>query len=176
MQNCRIALAAAVFDRRHSYNAKPTISKTGARSAIAVSPMVSVVGSGAGFDLHVIFFAAAFGVRSIFPAGSQSSLPEVRLHFGRQTLPGTSTLTRPGHVLCPDKKHPAAARAPEARLARSWLPWPRRSRPTSRSLPSDTAVWLSYAVSGGAVLSWWFYDQLLLVGTLVLWYVHHFPP
>ena len=26
------------------------------------------------------------------------------------------------------------------------------------------------------MLSWWLYDQLLLVGTLVLWYVHHFPP
>ena len=35
---------------------------------------------------------------------------------------------------------------------------------------------LSYAVSGGVVvLSWWFHDQLLLVGTLVLWYVHHSP-
>ena len=26
------------------------------------------------------------------------------------------------------------------------------------------------------MLSSWLYDQLLLVGTLVLWYVHHFPP
>ena len=26
------------------------------------------------------------------------------------------------------------------------------------------------------MLSWWLYDQLLLVGTLVLWYVHPFPP
>ena len=26
------------------------------------------------------------------------------------------------------------------------------------------------------MLSWWLYDKLLLVGTLVLWYVHHFPP
>ena len=71
---------------------------------------------------------------------------------------------------------PPAVRATEARLPRSWLPWPRRSRPRSRSLPSDAAVWLSYAVSGGAVLYRWPYDQLLLVGTLVLWYVHHFPP
>ena len=76
----------------------------------------------------------------------------------------------------PGQKHPASAHALEARLPRSWLPWPRRSRPRSRSLPSDAAVWLSYAVSSGAVLSWWLYDQLLLVGTLVLWYVHHFPP
>ena len=115
-------------------------------------------------------------VRSIFLAGSQSFTPEVRLLFGRQTLPSTPSLTRPGHVLFPDKKHPASAHALGPRLPRSWLPWPRRSRPTSRSLPSDAAVWLSYAVSGGAVLSWWLYDQLLLVGTLVLWYVHHFPP
>ena len=115
-------------------------------------------------------------VRSIFLADSPTSLPEVRWHFDRQTLPGASTLTRPGHVLCPNKKHPASARALEARLPRSWLPWPRRSRSRSRSLPSDAAVWLSYAVSGRAVLSWWLYDQLLLVGTLVLWYVHHFPP
>ena len=115
-------------------------------------------------------------VRSIFVGESQSLLSEVRLHFGRQTLPSTPSLTRPGHVLFPDKKHPASAHALGPRLPRSWLPWPRRSRPTSRSLPSDAAVWLSYAVSGGAVLSWWLYDQLLLVGTLVLWYVHHFPP
>ena len=54
--NCRIALAAAVFDRRHSYSAKPTMSKTGAKSAIAVKPMVSVVGSGTGFDLHDMVF------------------------------------------------------------------------------------------------------------------------
>ena len=115
-------------------------------------------------------------VRSIFVGESQSLLSEVRLHFGRQTLPSTPSLTRPGHVLFPDKKHPASAHALGPRLPRSWLPWPRRSRPTSRSLPSAAAVWLSYAVSGGAVLSWWLYDQLLLVGTLVLWYVHHFPP
>ena len=115
-------------------------------------------------------------VRSNFVGESQSLLSEVRLHFGRQTLPSTPSLTRPGHVLFPDKKHPASAHALGPRLPRSWLPWPRRSRPTSRSLPSDAAVWLSYAVSGGAVLSWWLYDQLLLVGTLVLWYVHHFPP
>ena len=115
-------------------------------------------------------------VRSTFLAGSQSSLPKVRLHFGRQALPSTPSLTRPGHVLFPDKKHPASAHTLGPRLPRSWLPWPRRSRPRSRSLPSDAAVWLSYAVSGGAVLSWWLYDQLLLVGTLVLWYVHHFPP
>ena len=98
------------------------------------------------------------------------------MHFGRQTLPGTPSLARSGHVLCPDKKHPASARALEPRLPRSWLPWPRRSRPRSRSLPSDAAVWLSYAVSGGSALSWWLYDQLLLVGTLALWYVHPFPP
>ena len=115
-------------------------------------------------------------VRSIFFDDSPTSLCEVRWHFGRQTLPSTPSLTRPGHVLFPDKKHPASAHALVPRLPRSWLPWPRRSRPTSRSLPSDAAVWLSYAVSGGAVLSWWLYDQLLLVGTLVLWYVHHFPP
>ena len=115
-------------------------------------------------------------VRSTFLAGSQSSWPEVRLHFGCQALPSTPSLTRPGHVLFPDKKHPASAHALGPRLPRSWLPWPRRSRPRSRSLPSDAAVWLSYAVSGGAVLSWWLYDQLILVGTLVLWYVHHFPP
>ena len=103
-------------------------------------------------------------------------MSEVRLHFGHQTLPGTSSLTRPGNVLCPHKKHPASARALEPRLPRFWLPWPRRSRPRSRSLPSDAAVWLSYAVSGGSALSWWLYDQLLLVGTLALWYVHPFPP
>ena len=103
-------------------------------------------------------------------------MPRQRWHFGRQTLPGTSTLTRPGNVLCPHKKHPASARALEPRLPRFWLPWPRRSRPRSRSLPSDAAVWLLYAVSGGAALSWWLYDQLLLVGTLALWYVHPFPP
>ena len=115
-------------------------------------------------------------VRSIFVGLSQSPLSEVRLLFDRQTLPGASPLTRPGHILCPHKQHPASARALEARLPRSWLPWLRRSRPRSRSLPSDAAVWLTYAVSGGVVLSWWLYDQLLLVGTLVLWYVHHFPP
>ena len=115
-------------------------------------------------------------VRSIFPAGPQSSLPEVRLHFDRRTLPGTCSLTRPGNVLCPDKKPPASARALEPRLPRSWLPWPRRSRPRSRSLPSDACLRLSYAVSGGSALSWWLYDQLLLVGTLALWYVHPFPP
>ena len=116
--------------------------------------------------------------RSLEPFGDslQSLVSEVQLHFDRQTLPGTSSLTRSGHVLSPDKKHPASARSLEPRLPRCWLPWPRRSRPRSRSLPSDAAVWLSYAVSGGLVLSWWFYDQLLLVGTLVLWYVHHFPP
>ena len=43
-------------------------------------------------------------------------------------------------------------------------------------MPSDAAVRLTYAVSGGAVLSWWLNDKLLLVGTLDLWYVHHFPP
>ena len=32
------------------------------------------------------------------------------------------------------------------------------------------------AVSGGAALSSWLYGKLLLVGALVLWYVHHFPP
>ena len=40
------------------------MSKTGAKSAIAVKPMVSVVGSGTGFDLHDMFFAAAVGVAS----------------------------------------------------------------------------------------------------------------
>ena len=103
-------------------------------------------------------------------------MSEVRSLFDRQTLPGASSLTRSGHVVYPDKKHSASAHALVARLPRSRLPWPRRSRPRSRSLPSDAAVWLSYAVSGGAVLSWWLYDQLLLVGTLVLWYVHPFPP
>ena len=105
----------------------------------------------------------------------QSLVSEVRLHFDRQTLPGTSSLTRSGHVLSPDKKHPASARSLEPRLPRCWLPWPRRSRPRSRSLPYDGAVWLSYAVSGGAALSSWLYDKLFLVGTLVLWYLHHFP-
>ena len=52
-----------------AHSANPTKSKTGAKSAIAVRPMVSVVGSGTGFDLHDMFFAAAFGVRSIFPDG-----------------------------------------------------------------------------------------------------------
>ena len=108
--------------------------------------------------------------------GSQTSLSELRWKVGSQTLPGTSSLARPGHVLCPDKNHPASARALEARMPRSRLPWPRRSRPRSRSLPSDADVWLSYAVSGGAVLSSWLYDKLLLVGTLALWYVHPFPP
>ena len=37
------------------------MSKTGAKSAIAVKPMVSVVGSGTGFDLHDMVFAAAVG-------------------------------------------------------------------------------------------------------------------
>ena len=115
-------------------------------------------------------------MRSLIPAGQRSSLCRRASAPARQTLPGPSTLTRPGHVLCPDKKHPALARALEARLPRSWLPWPRLSRPRPRSLPSDAAVWLSYAVSGGSVLSSWLYDQLLLVGTLVLWYVHPFPP
>ena len=114
-------------------------------------------------------------VRSIFLTGSQSSLSEVRWHFGRQTLPGTTSLARSGHVFCPDKKHPASARALKVRLPRSRLPWQRRSRPRSRSLPYDGAVWLSYAVSGGAALSSWLYDKLFLVGTLVLKYVHHFP-
>ena len=115
-------------------------------------------------------------VRWFCCAQALAGVPQQRWHFGCQALPSTSSLTRPGHVLFPDKKHPASAHALGPRLPRSWLPWPRRSRPTSRSLPSDAAVWLSYAVSGGAVLSWWLYDQLLLVGTLVLWYVHHFPP
>ena len=59
-------------------------------------------------------------VRSIFGDDSQSSASEVRLLFGRQTLPGTSSLTRPGHVLCPAKKDPASARVLEPRLPRSW--------------------------------------------------------
>ena len=50
----------------------------------------------------------------------------------RPTLPGTPTLTLPTRVSRPHKKHPASARAPEARLPRSWPPPPRRSR--SRSL------------------------------------------
>jgi len=108
--------------------------------------------------------------------GDFMTLQALRWKAGIEHILCTSFLTRSGHVLCPDKKHPASAHALEARLPRSWLPWPRRSRPRSRSLPSDAAVWLSYAVSSGAVLSWWLYDQLLLVGTLVLWYVHHFPP
>ena len=107
-------------------------------------------------------------VRSISVGESQSLLSEERLQFDRQTLPGTSSLTRSGHVLFPDKKHPASARSLEPRLLRSWLPWPRRSRPRSRSLPYDGAVWLSYAVSGGAALSSWLYDKQFLVGTLVL--------
>ena len=37
------------------------MSRTGAKSAIAVKPMVSVVGSGTGFDLHDMVFAAAVG-------------------------------------------------------------------------------------------------------------------
>ena len=37
------------------------MSKTGANSAIAVKPMVSVVGVGTGFDLHDMVFAAAVG-------------------------------------------------------------------------------------------------------------------
>ena len=44
------------------------MSKTGARSAIAVSPMVSVVGTGAGFDLHDMVFAEAVGVAHDIPA------------------------------------------------------------------------------------------------------------
>ena len=43
------------------------MSKTGAKSAIAVKPMVSVVGTGAGFDLHDIVFAAAVGVAIDIP-------------------------------------------------------------------------------------------------------------
>tara|TARA_B110000046_G_C12762934_1_gene301678 strand:- start:83 stop:478 length:396 start_codon:yes stop_codon:yes gene_type:complete len=82
-------------------------------------------------------------VSELFVDESQSSLSELRWKVGRRTLPGASFLTRPGHVLCPDKKHPASARALEPRLPRSWLPWPRRFRPISRSLPSDAAIWLS---------------------------------
>ena len=115
-------------------------------------------------------------VRWIFSDDSPSSTCEVRLHFGRQTLPGASTLTRPGHVRCPGKKHPASARALGPRLPRSWRPWLHRSRPRSRSLPFDAAVRLSHAVSGSAALSSWVYGQLLLVGTLALRYVHHPPP
>ena len=114
-------------------------------------------------------------VRPIFVGLSQSSLSEVRLHIGRQTLPGASTLTRPGHVLCPDKKHPASARALEPRLPRSWLPWPRRSRPISRSLPSDAAVRLSYVLRGGSVPQVGLYGKVLLVTVLILRYIHHFP-
>ena len=43
------------------------MSKTGAKSAIAVKPMVSVVGSGTGFDLHDMVFAAAVGVAIDIP-------------------------------------------------------------------------------------------------------------
>lgn len=43
------------------------MSKTGAKSAIAVKPMVSVVGSGTGFDLHDMVFAAAVGVTIDIP-------------------------------------------------------------------------------------------------------------
>ena len=43
-------------------------------------------------------------------------------------------------------------------------------------MPFDAAVWLSHTVSGGAALSSWLHDKLLLVGTLVLWYMHHSPP
>jgi hypothetical protein len=111
-----------------------------------------------------------------FGDSTQSLVPELRWEVGRRTLPGTSFLTRSGHVLFPDKLHPASARALKPRLPRSWLLWPRRSRPRSHFLPSDAAVWLSYAVSGGLVLSNWLNDQLLLVGTLAQWYVHHFPP
>ena len=43
------------------------MSKTGAKSAIAVKPMVSVVGAGTGFDLHDMVFAAAVGVAIDIP-------------------------------------------------------------------------------------------------------------
>ena len=53
------------------------MSKTGAKSAIAVKPMVSVVGSGTGFDLHDMVFAAAVGVASIFLTESFTLTPRL---------------------------------------------------------------------------------------------------
>ena len=82
-------------------------------------------------------------VRWIFCAQVLDSAAMAYLLLACPTQPGTSTLTRPSNVLWPDKKHPASARALEPRLPRSWLPWPRRFRPISRSLPSDAAIWLS---------------------------------
>ena len=48
------------------------------------------------------------------PAGHPALL---RLHFGRQALPSTPSLTRPGHVLFPDRKDPASAHALDAAIA-----------------------------------------------------------
>ena len=92
------------------------------------------------------------------------------------TLPCAPALTRSGHVLCPDKKHPASAHALEERLPRSWQPWPPHFRPSARILASDAAVRLSRVLSGGLAPRVWLISNLLIVLALVQWCGFPLPP
>ena len=110
------------------------------------------------------------------------------IRWGRTFFLGVR-IGRPAAQPCPAH---AAWRAPAASFARTKNTRPQHAHPRRdwpalgcpgyripardpRSLPADAAVRLSYALSGGAALSSWVYDTLLLVGTLALCYVNHFP-